>query len=789
MGGSRTRGAPVDALVVDAAQRQALVALRELGRQGLRVGAVDSDPRAPGLVSRWNTVAEVVPAFAHDQDAYVDAVLALCSDHGARSLIVAHDGSIEALRRRRADVQRVVGLGLASEEALAVAVDKTRTLAFAEQFGLRAPRGCFVERHEQTDAAIEEVGLPLVVKPTRSWAQGAGSGQRLIAVVASTRAQAQSAAGAILDEGVEVVLQEWLPGAREALSFLYAQGRVWARFAQRADRTFPPLGGNSVLRESIPLPEDVAPAAERLVVELGLEGYSEVEFRRDADGRAALMEINPRLSASVEIAVRAGIPFPRLVHEWASGGQLHAADGYRTGLRMRWLGGDLSWLRSVLNQPSGPDIPSRGRAMAAFAADFARPMGYDYVDRHDPRPLLTAVRGTTSRLRRNRGSGSGYLGNRPNGVDTDVAVIGAGPYGLSVSAHLSARGVRHEIFGDTMSLWAKHMPRGMYLKSEGFASNLADPRGVHTLKRFCAEQGIEYGDFAVPIALDTFERYGRWFQERLVAQLRETLVKQVSRDPGGYQLTLDSGQTLRARSVVLATGMSGYAHIPAELADLPPEAVVHTFEHREPELSRGATVAVIGAGQSAMESAALMAEHGAEVHLIARTDRLAWLSKPGGPGRPLRERWKYPESGLGEGRSQWFYSNYPLVFHFSPESKRVKHAYTALGPAGGWWLRDRLEGPVDLLLGRSVVSATAQGSGIDLQLRGPAGTEELHVDQIIAGTGYKPQVSRLEYLEPALRGSIATVGGATPVLDSSFQSSVARALPRRLPGRARASVR
>ena len=232
--------------------------------------------------------------------------------------------------------------------------------------------------------------------------------------------------------------------------------------------------------------------------------------------------------------------------------------------------------------------------------------------------------------------------------------------------------MRHEIFGDTMSLWAKHMPRGMYLKSEGFASNLADPRGEHTLKRFCAEQGIEYGDFAVPIALDTFERYGRWFQERLVAQLRDTLVKQVSRDPGGYQLTLDSGQTLRARSVVLATGMSGYAHIPAELADLPPEAVVHTFEHREPELSRGATVAVIGAGQSAMESAALMAEHGAEVHLIARTDRLAWLSKPGGPGRPLRERWKYPESGLGEGRSQWFYSNYPLVFHFSPESKRVE---------------------------------------------------------------------------------------------------------------------
>lgn len=239
MGGPRTPGASIDALVVDAAQRQALVALRELGRSGLRVGAADSDPQAPGLASRWSTVARVVPGFAEDPDAYVDAVLALCAEHGPESLIVAHDGSIEALRARREEVARHVGLALAPEEALAVAVDKTRTLAFAQQLGLRAPRGCFIDDPEQALAAIDEVGLPLVVKPSRSWAQGERAGQRLIAVVASTRAQALSAIGAILDEGIEVVLQEWLPGDREALSFLYARGRIWARFAQRADRTFP----------------------------------------------------------------------------------------------------------------------------------------------------------------------------------------------------------------------------------------------------------------------------------------------------------------------------------------------------------------------------------------------------------------------------------------------------------------------------------------------------------------------------------------------------------------------
>jgi lysine/ornithine N-monooxygenase len=357
------------------------------------------------------------------------------------------------------------------------------------------------------------------------------------------------------------------------------------------------------------------------------------------------------------------------------------------------------------------------------------------------------------------------------GHDTDVVVIGAGPYGLSISAHLSARRVRHETFGEPMELWSRHMPAGMLLKSEGFASNLADPRGQHTLEQFCREEQLEYGELAVPIRLDTFRRYGCWFQERLVPEVRNSRIEQVQQAPGGFEVALNTGETLRARRVVLATGVNGYAYLPPVLQGLPPEAVLHSYEHRDPASSRGAEVAVVGAGQSALESAALLHENGASVRVIARTPELAWNSKPGGSARPLRARLRYPESGLGEGLRQRACANHPLAFHFAPERVRKMYAYTVLGPAGAWWLRDRIVGQIEVLAGHAVVGARMQGDRVELQLDGPAGTQQVTVSQVIAGTGYRPDPTRLVFLHPAVRESVATVAGV-PALDRSYESSV-----------------
>ncbi len=237
-------GSMIRALVTDASQRQALVAVRELGSAGIPVCAVETPRPAPAFASRWCAETSVVPDFARDPDPYIDSLIELCAQRRPRALIPCHDGTIDALRSRREDVEQVVAVALAPEAPLAAALDKRTTLAVAATLGVRVPRGETVTDAGDAGAALDETGLPAVIKPARSWA---GS-QRLVSGLSTTREGAIGAIAEMVDAGTPALVQEWLPGAREAVSFIYAEGRFWARFAQRADRMYPPLGGSSVLR-------------------------------------------------------------------------------------------------------------------------------------------------------------------------------------------------------------------------------------------------------------------------------------------------------------------------------------------------------------------------------------------------------------------------------------------------------------------------------------------------------------------------------------------------------------
>ena len=211
---------------------------------------------------------------------------------------------------------------------------------------------------------------------------------------------------------------------------------------------------------------------------------------------------------------------------------------------------------------------------------------------------------------------------------TDVAIIGAGPYGLSIAAHLAALRVPFRIFGRPMENW-QNMPRGMQLKSDGFASTLYDPQRVLTLGKYCRERGLGYADLGLPVSSAVFCEYGQAFQRRLVPDLDRRLVVRVVRNGAGFHLALEDGTTVQAKRVVVATGITNYAWLPPVLSGLPADKVTHSSAHAEPARFSGLDVVVVGGGSSAIDLSALMHEAGAtEVSFV--TTLVADLEKEHG---------------------------------------------------------------------------------------------------------------------------------------------------------------
>ncbi|KUN73279.1 oxidoreductase [Streptomyces canus] len=356
-----------------------------------------------------------------------------------------------------------------------------------------------------------------------------------------------------------------------------------------------------------------------------------------------------------------------------------------------------------------------------------------------------------------------------------VAVIGAGPFGLSTAAHLRARGIPVRVFGDPMVSWRDHMPAGMLLKSTPAASNLDAPQPGHTLVDYCDAAGIPRlvtDEDIVPV--ETFIAYGQWFQQKLVPGLEQVRVVSVDRsEQGGFPLKLDSGESFTARAVVVATGLSGLSHLPPELAaaaadgPAPTGPVSHSSQHHDLTRYSGKELIVVGAGQSALETAALAAEAGAQVRVVARGRGNVDFGAP--PWKQPRLR---PESPFGRAWSLWALTYYPHPYRHLPAGTRHYLVRRVLGPLGAWWLRDRFEGKVRVTeVDRILKADTSQGHP-SLEVLTDAGTvDRLAADHVIAATGYRVDLAAMGFLGHELRTALAVSRG-TPRLGAGYVSSV-----------------
>jgi hypothetical protein len=348
--------------------------------------------------------------------------------------------------------------------------------------------------------------------------------------------------------------------------------------------------------------------------------------------------------------------------------------------------------------------------------------------------------------------------------DCYAAIIGAGPYGLSAAAYSRAVGLETRIFGKPMAFWQSQMPVGMCLRSNWAASHIADPQRSLTLDQYCRETDSH---ISKPIPLERFVDYGLWYQKHAVPDVDARTICSVEKDPRGLKVRLEDGEEFVARRVAIAAGISSFSSRPEEFAGIPSALASHTSEHNDLRKFSGQRVAVIGAGQSALESAALLRDSGIDVEVIARCQVLNWVGlHPRLHHLGMISKMLYSTRDVGPAGISRLVAM-PHLFRRLPRGIGNRIAYRAIRPAGAVWLQSRISG-VPITLGRKVIAANVAGSQLRLQL--DDGTDRL-VDHALLATGFRVDVSRYPFLSQSILERLETVDGF-PVLNRGLESSI-----------------
>jgi len=350
-----------------------------------------------------------------------------------------------------------------------------------------------------------------------------------------------------------------------------------------------------------------------------------------------------------------------------------------------------------------------------------------------------------------------------NSFDCQIAIVGAGPYGLSAAAHLRDAGMEPVVFGDPMNFWANGMPSGMLLRSPRPASTISDPHAAFTLEAYEAASGTKP---VKRVAWETFVAYGKWFQEQIGCNLDQRGISEVRRNGTGFKLTLADGEVIKSRRVVVAAGIGPFRKTPEVFANLSPKSASHCYEGRKFS-EMGKRVAVIGAGQSALESAAIFHEMGIDVEVIARIPVLRWIGMHPrlhhlGPISNVLYS-KHDVGPIGVSRLV----AYPNLVYHVPMGLKDRIRTRAVRSAGAPWLIPRLQ-DVKISTGRTVTSAKEVDGEVQLLLDDGS---ERRVDHVLMATGYRVDIAKYKFLAPELVQEVRQLDGY-PDVTAGFATSV-----------------
>lgn len=360
-------------LILDGNARSALAATRSLGRRGVPVVVADETKRTLSGASKYCSERFTYPSPTANLPAFLSTVKAECSRRGIRVIFPMTEITMAAVLKHEEEFKDFQ-LPFADFSTFDGLTDKWNLMLLAQRLNINIPQTHYIGDARSLERVYPLLKFPVVLKPYRSmiWTNGRCTAAA-VRYAESVRELEKRVAQYEYFGSSPFLLQEYISGQAHGIFALYDRGKLVASFAHRRLRENPPSGGVSVLCESVEKNPEAWRMARTLLDHVAWHGVAMAEFKVSADGKPYLMEVNGRFWGSLQLAIDAGVDFPWLLYQLATDRAVDPVDGYTTGVRSRWLLGDLVRLCKVLagnELPPGIGFPDRMRSILQFLDFF-----------------------------------------------------------------------------------------------------------------------------------------------------------------------------------------------------------------------------------------------------------------------------------------------------------------------------------------------------------------------------------------------------------------------------------